>query len=105
MHSEKLVFTETGEEIIELRPEDAGRFVWEEKVIQHRFKLLPPAFHISEDEDGKYDIEIFNHESKFFCYLINASRMFWREAAQVCKVRDTALSFSCSASMISVWLF
>lgn len=69
----------TGEEIIELRPEDAGRFVWEEKVIQHRFKLLPPAFHISEDEDGKYDIEIFNHESKFFCYLINASRMFWRE--------------------------
>lgn len=70
----------TGKEITELRPEDSGRYAWEEKVIPRNFRLLPPSFNITKDEDsGKYDIEIFNYDSKFFCYLVNASRVYWQE--------------------------
>lgn len=68
----------TGKEIIEFRPADTDRFAWEEKVIQRNFKLLPDQFKITKNESGKFDIEIFNTESKFFCYLINTSRVFWQ---------------------------
>ena len=51
----------------------------EEKVTQHNFKVLPDQFKITRNEDtGQYDIEIFNYDSKFFCYLINASRVHWQ---------------------------
>lgn len=69
----------TGSEIRELRPGDSNRFAWEEKVIQRNFKILPDQFKITRNEDtGLYDIEIFNYDSKFFCYLINASRVHWQ---------------------------
>ena len=62
---------------IELR-----RYVWEENIIKHTFKLLPAMFHITREltEDGKpiYDISIDNTPSKVFCYLINSSRLYWR---------------------------
>ena len=59
------------------------RYVWEENIIKHKFSSLPPMFTIKRDvtEDGKplYDIEIHNTPSKVFCYLINASRLYWRK--------------------------
>ena len=62
---------------IELR-----RYVWEENIIKHTFKLLPAMFHITREltEDGKpiYDISIDDTPSKVFCYLINSSRLYWR---------------------------
>ena len=57
-------------------------FVWEEKVIKHRIKLLEDFFTVSwEGEAGSfvYDIKINNFSSKVLCYLINASRIYWRE--------------------------
>ena len=69
----------TGEEIKEFRPEDTDRFAWEEKVIQRNFRLLPEPFKITRDANtGAFNIEIFNYDSKFFCYLINASRVHWQ---------------------------
>lgn len=69
----------TGEEIKELRTEDVERSAWEEKIIQHNFKLQPEPFNINYNPDTEqYDIEIFKKDSKFFCYLINTSRVHWQ---------------------------
>ena len=69
----------TGEEIREFRPGDTSQCVWEEKVIPHNFRLLPEPFQITWNKDNDtYDIEIYNQDSLFFCYLINASRVHWQ---------------------------
>ncbi len=67
-------------EIQEIRLGDTHINVWEDKVVQHNFKLQPEQFKITYDEaSNEYDIDILNHDSNFFCYLINASREFWRD--------------------------
>lgn len=65
--------------------EDLHNFVWEEDVIPHRFKLLPEMFKIEqkgEGHDAPLKIDILNTDSKFFCYLINTSRLYWREEVE-----------------------
>ena len=66
--------------------DDLHNYVWEENVIQHRFKLLPDMFSISRTEDenghGALDIEIHGVKSHFFGYLINTSRLYWREETE-----------------------
>lgn len=69
----------TGEEIKEFRPGDTSRSVWEEKVIPHNFRLNPEPFKVTWDKDNDTcDIEIYNQNSLFFRYLINASRVHWQ---------------------------
>ena len=58
---------------------DLNRYVWEENVIKHNFKLKDSPFKISRLERNNFDIEVLNTNSKVFGYLINASRMFWRK--------------------------
>jgi hypothetical protein len=56
------------------------KYVWQEEIIPHHVKRLPNAFVISaETETGTYDIEVKHTQSKFFSYLINTSRVYWRE--------------------------
>ena len=59
------------------------RYVWEENVVAHEFKVLGPMFKVTadKDEDGKaaYDIIIKDISSKVFAYLINSSRLYWKE--------------------------
>lgn len=50
-------------------------YCFKEKVLPHSYKELPPAFHM--DENGTFYID--HTQSKVFCYLINGSRMYWRE--------------------------
>lgn len=58
-------------------------YVWEDKVIPHRFRQMDPFFSISwSSEDGRnydFDIKITDTKSKVLCYLINASRLYWRK--------------------------
>lgn len=58
-------------------------YVWQESVIGHNFRQLPDMFAISRtvDEEGHphYDIDIKKVGSKFFGYLINTSRLYWRK--------------------------
>lgn len=67
--------------------DDLHNFVWEEDVIPHRFKVLPDMFHISKKDgaDGRtlLDIEIMSVKSHFFGYLINTSRLYWREETEI----------------------
>ena len=54
---------------------DVNTYCWANKVIPHAFKELPPAFHV--DKDNSFHID--STRSKVFCYLINGSRLNWRE--------------------------
>lgn len=59
------------------------RCVWENKVIQHRVSILPPMFRYtySLDAEGRdvFGVDVLEHKSCFFSYLINTSRVHWRK--------------------------
>lgn len=60
-----------------------GRFVWNDKVIEHPVKLLDDMFTITHPE-GKthsedFDIEIKDLSSTYFRCLLNSSRLYWRK--------------------------
>ena len=62
---------------------DGSRYVWNTNVLQHKVSVLPPMFEckITEDAEGTlhYDIDVKNHESNMFRYIINTSRVHWRK--------------------------
>ncbi len=61
-----------------------NKFVWADKVVPHQVKVLPPFFTTKRDPDtGYYDIEVGQHDSSFFNYLINTSRMSWRRELEL----------------------
>lgn len=66
--------------------DDLHNYVWEEGVIPHRFKSLPDMFNIKQTQttDGRthLDIEVLNVKSNFFGYLINTSRLYWRDETE-----------------------
>jgi len=66
-------------EIIESRPGEFERYVWEDEVIPHNVRKTDEFFKIIPRPENQYDIEVYNTNSKFFSYLINASRIYWRE--------------------------
>jgi hypothetical protein len=70
--------------VTEYQPGKANRYVWDCELIKHDVKRLEPAFEIKKltGEDGlpSWDINISGkHNSNFFRFLINASRIFWRK--------------------------
>lgn len=70
----------TKDGIEDFRNGKADKFVWEEEVINHQFKLLPDFFKITLDEvNGKHDIDLKNQDCLVLRYLINTSRIYWRE--------------------------
>lgn len=54
---------------------NVNTYCWGSKVVPHRFKELQPAFHIDKDNV----LHIDSTASKLFCYLINGSRLYWKE--------------------------
>jgi len=61
---------------------DAACAVWEDNVVAHDFRKLPPMFEItSEEENGKttWKVNVLDTTSPFFGYLINTSRIYWRK--------------------------
>jgi hypothetical protein len=70
----------TAAEIIELKPADVDRCVWEEEVIPHKVTRKDAPFKMSFDkDDNEYDIDVLNTNSDFFKFLINSSRIHWRK--------------------------
>jgi len=54
--------------------------VWEPLVIKNDFKRTAPAFTTTWNADKKkFDFEVLSKKSKFFGFLINASRVHWRK--------------------------
>lgn len=65
--------------IEDFRPGEIDKFVWQDEVIDHQVKLLEEPFSIKQLPTGEFDIEIKNKSCMFFRYLINTSRVHWRE--------------------------
>ena len=75
----KKVFKITGEEIIEYKQGEVDKFIWEDKIIDFDIKKEDPHFKIEKDADGDWDISILNKDNMFLNYLINTSRVHWKE--------------------------
>ncbi|MCF0254911.1 MAG: hypothetical protein HUK10_01300 [Bacteroides heparinolyticus] len=60
-----------------------NRSAWKSSVITHKVNILPPMFTwlYKQDAEGNdiFDIDIQAHQSCFFNYLINTSRLHWRK--------------------------
>ncbi len=56
------------------------KHVWEPLVVKNNFERTAPAFATTWNPERKqYDIEILSQKSKYFNFLINASRIHWRK--------------------------
>ncbi|HCC51465.1 MAG TPA: hypothetical protein DEQ30_04915 [Porphyromonadaceae bacterium] len=78
------IWEASAEKITEHKPGTINRYVWESELMEHNVKRLEPAFEIKKvhNKDGvlSWDIQVSEkHNSNFFRYLINTSRMFWRK--------------------------
>lgn len=69
----------TKDGVHESRPGEVERYMWDEEVIPHNVKKLPGFFNITSLPEENFDIEIKSHDSKYFNFLINASRIHWRK--------------------------
>ncbi|MFA6400910.1 MAG: hypothetical protein WCX31_04685 [Salinivirgaceae bacterium] len=67
----------TPNKVIEHKITDVERYVWDEEVIKHKVVRQEPTFIATKTKDG-FNIEVKSTESKFFSYLINASRIHWQ---------------------------
>lgn len=80
--------TETDNENKPILPEDRGisisykpsngKYVWNNKIIPHKFKRLKPAFTMNWEEN-LFRVNLSNNPSFVLRYLINSSRLYWRE--------------------------
>ena len=92
------------------RWENGSTAVWDDAIVPHRFKRTKPAFAISPVEDGGWKIDCLDKSSHFFRYLIQTSRMYWREELENraeelspadCKAYLEANRFSIDGSLLT----
>lgn len=59
----------------------SGSYVWEETIIPHDFQSMKPMFEVKRLDGGGYLVEITEEPpSKFFRFVMNASRLYWRKS-------------------------
>lgn len=72
----------TPTEIVEYRPGEISKMVWETKVIQRNVSRMDPPFKLITIQhptgDIEYDIEILNTDCLFLRFIIQTSRVHWR---------------------------
>ena len=67
------------DKVEELKGDSLATKVWENDVSPHNFKRIEPSFEWIFNQECGYDISIKHTQSHYFRYLINASRIYWRE--------------------------
>jgi hypothetical protein len=55
--------------------------IWKKNIIPRNFQEKPVATKITTNDDGIFDIEILNTDSKYLRLLINTSRFYWQKDA------------------------
>ncbi len=59
---------------------DSDKFIWTDEIIKHDVEILPDMFVVTFDQEkNKYAISINNKDCPFFRFLINTSRVHWKE--------------------------
>ena len=55
-------------------------YVWEDTIVDHDYRDMPPMFEVSKDEHGELRVTISESQpSKLLQFVINASRLYWRK--------------------------
>lgn len=67
------------EQIREHKVNDCDRYVWESDLSPIQYKRTGKAFDFTNDTEDLWTIIPKNTQSHYFRYLINASRIYWRE--------------------------
>lgn len=76
--------------IKEHKVNDCDRFVWENDLSPVRFKRTERAFDFHHDTEDLWSITPKNLNSHYFRYLINASRIYWRDEYEVSETGNEA---------------
>lgn len=70
-------------EYIGNKSSELQHYVWDNNIVKHDVSIIDPLFDVTweRDEFGKmnFDIKVNSFASKFFCFLINTSRIYWRK--------------------------
>ena len=70
----------TADGVEESRGASCGLYAWEKAVCKHDFKRIDPAFVAHWNPgNGTYSLELKHIRSHYFRFLMNASRIYWRE--------------------------
>ena len=75
----------TANGVTEYKHGQSKRYVWEDELLEHNVTRLDRSFEIEDissenDKEPIFDVKINpNHTSKFFQFLVNASRIYWRK--------------------------
>ncbi|MFQ3578555.1 MAG: hypothetical protein SNJ71_00260 [Bacteroidales bacterium] len=81
----------TAERIKTYNSTNIEKYVWSNEVLPHHVKLKNPFFTITGNCETGFEIEIHPHESKFFNFLIQTSRMFWKREEEL--LANTPIEF------------
>jgi hypothetical protein len=82
---ENEVWTVTPTEITKERYKDLQDvYVWKDHILPHNVTIAKnKIFEITEDAAGVYDVEIKNKDNHFLNYLINTSRVHWKDLGEI----------------------
>jgi len=69
----------TADKIIKIDNSRTKKMVWADKVLEHNVKIQEPHFKINATDSEKCTIDVLKKDNKFFNYLINSSRVYWRD--------------------------
>lgn len=69
----------TADKFSEHKANDMDRYVWEDNISQVHYRRTAPAFDFRRESEDMWIICPTNIKSHYFRYLINASRIYWRE--------------------------
>ena len=57
----------------------ANHYVWEDSIVHHQYHAMKPMFTIEKTDKG-YRVDVAEFQpSKFFQFVINTSRLYWRK--------------------------
>lgn len=73
----------TADKLIEHKVNDCDRYVWDNNISSIRYRRTEPAFEYKHEMEDLWSIKPTNIKSHYFRYLINASRIYWREELEV----------------------
>lgn len=55
-------------------------YVWEESIVGHDYRDMAPMFDVVKTDDGRFQVKVADRQpSKFFQFVINTSRLYWRK--------------------------
>ncbi|MBR6905025.1 MAG: hypothetical protein IKN32_09260 [Bacteroidales bacterium] len=84
-HSQTLFFRNkvvhvTADAVEESRYPKGGIYAWDKTVCNHDFKRIEPSFTAEwNKDDGTFGLKLNHTKSHYFRFLMNASRIYWRE--------------------------